>query len=132
MNALLNAALSSIWGRIINLTNLRTPDNAVGRNYTIRSVTQDFVEIQTEDGSTLRIQRAAFIETMRYLIANQHTENNTCEIRSNQDREQAGPLCRAARDVNGGTRVINYIVPILAAFEILRVDGNRPNTTWLA
>lgn len=131
MNALLNAAIDHIWGQIARLKHLVTPDNAVGRTYTIIDVNPNAVVIKTEAGSQLTIQRAAFIETLRYLIENRHVATCPCEIRSNQLAEQSGPLCAATRAANGNTRVINYIVPILTAVEILECSGSRPNTTWL-
>jgi hypothetical protein len=131
MNALLDTAIDHIWGQIATLRDLVTPDNAVGRTYTITGVNPGAVIIETEAGSPLTIQRAAFIETLRYLVENRHVASHPCEIRSNQLSEQSGPLCRATRAVNGNTRVINYIVPILTAVGILECSGKRPNSTWL-
>jgi hypothetical protein len=131
MDESINVALSNAWDKIANLKNLKTPDNSVGRSYTINSVTSTTVEIKTNGNSTLTIQRTAFIETLRYLVDNQHTITNPCKIGSNQKEDKAGPLCRAARAVNSGMRVINYTVPILTALEILGMNGKRPNTTWL-
>lgn len=132
MDALLNTSLRHVWSRIESLTGLETPDDAVGRGFTITSVSQDAVGITTEAGSPITIQRAAFLEALRYLAAHGHDTANPCEIRSNQLAQESGPLCAATRAVNGNTRVINYIVPILVAVGLLGVSGIRPNTTWLA
>jgi hypothetical protein len=103
-----------------------------GRAFHIRSITTNEVQITTEAGSPLTIQRAAFLEAIRYLVLHGHDRTNPCEIRSNQHAENAGPLCIVTRSVNSNTRVINYIVPILTAVGILDLSGARPNTTWLA
>lgn len=132
MNALLNTAFDHAWGQIATLNGLETPDDAVGRSFTITTVNPDSVKIATAADSPLTIQRAAFIETLRYLDTHQHNESNPCEIRSNQVAADAGPLCRAARAANNNTRVINYIVPILVAVGLLGLSGKRPNSTWLA
>jgi hypothetical protein len=132
MDALLNASLSHVWPTIGSLTRLETPDDAVGRGFKIANFGQEAVRIETEAGSPITIQRVAFLEALRYLLKHGHDTEHPCEIRSNQVAEQAGPLCAATREVNGNTRVINYIVPILVEVGLLGVSGTRPNTTWLA
>lgn len=131
MDALLNTSLLYVWEGIEPLTGLKTPDNAVGRGFTITNVSQNAVSIETEAGSPITIQRTAFLEALRYLAAHGHDTANPCEIRSNQLAQESGPLCAATRAANGNTRVINYIVPILVAVGLLGVSGTRPNTTWL-
>lgn len=131
MYALLNAAIEHIWSQIAGLDGLTTPDDRAARAFTITAVSQGAVEIATEAGSPLAIRRAAFVETLHYLVANHHVDSNPCEIRSSQLSELSGPLCAATRAVNGNTRVINYIVPILEAVGILGSSGVRRNTTWL-
>jgi hypothetical protein len=42
-----------------------------------------------------------------------------------------GPLDEATRIHSGGTMVIPYIVPILAATGIVGLSGERPNRVWL-
>lgn len=132
MDALLNAAIDHIWPKIGDMQTLTTPDDATGKNFHISSVGPNSVGITTEGGSSLMIQRIAFIEAIRYLVLNGHSKTNPCEIRSHQHAENSGPLCAATRAVNGNTRVINYIVPILVAVGILGCRGARPNTAWLA
>ncbi|WP_141243330.1 hypothetical protein [Bordetella genomosp. 1] len=131
MDALLNNSLLHVWPRIEGLTDLRTPDDAVGRAFTVEAVDRDAVEIATAGGSPIIIRRTAFLAVLRYLVAHGHGASNACEIRSNQTAEHSGPLCMAAREANGNTRVVNYVVPILAALGILGVDGTQPNATWL-
>lgn len=131
MNALLNAVIENIWGQIGDLNELFTPDNAARRLFRVIAVNENTVRIETEGGSLITIHRGAFFEALRYLLENNHTQENPCEIRSSQTAEEAGPLCVTTRMVNSNVRVINYIVPILAAVGVLGVSGRRPNTTWL-
>lgn len=131
MNSILNAALDEIWDQIETLVDLRTPDNTNGKPFRIASTHSTVVNIETARGAAISIQRDAFLATLRYLIENHHIESNRCEIRSSNDINLAGPLCRASRSANNNVRVINYIAPILAAIGFLRIDGNQPNTTWI-
>lgn len=101
--------------------------SSVARSFDITASTESTITITTERGSALVLERAAFHSTLRYLVLNRHTEENPCEIRSNDVYERAGPLCQASRDANSRTRVINYIVPILADVDFVRINGTRPN-----
>jgi hypothetical protein len=131
MNSLINAALAQIWSDIATLKHLQTPDIQKGKVFTVISVVPESVTISSEAGSSITLRKAAFMETLRYLIVNGHNADNPCVIGSNQNADDAGPLCVASRSANGNTRVISYIVPILAALGILGVSGDRPNKTWL-
>lgn len=131
MDNIISAAIDSIWLRTAEPRQLFTPDDSVSRSFNITASSQSTITIITERGSTLVLQRAAFHSTLRYLILNSHRAENPCEIRSNDAYEDAGPLCRASRDANGRTRVINYIAPILADVGFITINGNRPNSVWL-
>jgi hypothetical protein len=132
MKFLINTALSAVWPQICELRKLSTPDAAVGKSFTVVSFDQSSVDITTEGGSPLRIQREAFLEPLLYLVEHQHGQDSPCEIRSNQLDKEAGPLCRATRAVNSGTRVINYIVPMLATTNLVAFRNSRPNAVWLS
>lgn len=132
MDVLINTALSAVWSHIGAQRELRTPDALAGKSFSVVESSQASIKILTEKGSPLLIQREAFFQALRYLLANQHIPDNPCEIRSNQIAESAGPLCRVTREVNSGTRVINYIVPLLAATGLVAVRSSQPNAVWLA
>lgn len=132
MEVLLNTALSAVWPRICEHRELRTPDASAGKSFTVTRFDQTSVNITTERGSSLRIQRASFLAALRYLAQHQHGEGSPCEIRSNQLPGEAGPLCQATRAANSGTRVINYIVPILATTNLVAFRSSQPNAVWLA
>ena len=44
--------------------------------------------------------------------------------------ENAGPLCRAARQTPQTPRVITYMIPILNAFSLVGIDRETPNRVW--
>ena len=123
--------INDIWQRIIVGTELMTPDNLAGRSFSITAVGPESVSIRTQAGSPLVIRKESFVEALDYLLNNNHWQENPCNISSNQSASRSGPLCLATRNVNGNTRVINYIVPVLVSLGFLGVCGRRPNKTWL-
>lgn len=132
MDQLINASLDARWPTIQPGLNLSTPDNASGSPFSITAVNSTEVEITTDGGTPITITRNAFLEALRYLLGNQHTDQNRCQIGSNKDINQAGPLCLVARNANGvNIMIINYLLPILAHMNLVATDGNRPNTAWL-
>jgi len=131
MNALAQAAISGIWEQATQPQELSTPDNLAGRLFHVISANETSITIETQGGSPITITRDAFIATVSHLARNGHGMTNPCEIRSHQHVVEAGPLCRAAREHNHGTRVINYIVPILESVGLVSVSRDRPNRVWL-
>lgn len=132
MDALIRTAIDSIWPAVSSSRPLLTPDHSAPSSFTVVASNADTTTISTEQGTRLILERAAFHATLRYLAEHGHGLENPCEIRSNNVYDDAGPLCRAARDANNRTRVINYIIPMLADVGLVRVNGARPNTVWLA
>ena len=131
MQNLINTALNAVWPQICAPRELRTPDASAGRIFTLVKFDQTSVDITTEGGSSLRIQREAFFEALRYLTENQHGESFPCEIRFDQRGEKAGSLCHATSAVNSGTLVITYIVPMLETNGFDAFSSCRPNAVWL-
>jgi 2-polyprenyl-6-methoxyphenol hydroxylase-like FAD-dependent oxidoreductase len=112
-----------------------TPDNQRPANFSISAIGQNSVTILPQNNGLI-ITREAFESALHYLVENNHTVDHVCEIRSNNLRRDAGPLCIAARDQNRNVRCINYILPILAHNNLVGIDGTRSrahprNTTWL-
>lgn len=111
----------------------RTPDNRRGVTFSIQQIgnNQDVIKITPQN---INISRAAFLAALHYLHEYQrnHGVNTPRPISSNNDQEKAGALCVAARNQNGNTRCINYILPILGVNDLVSIDGSRrPNITWL-
>jgi hypothetical protein len=132
MEAIINTTLRAVWPQLSARRSYQTPDNSVSKAFDVTNSTEDFIAIRTDGGSTLNIYRPAFGAALRYLLENRHVAGNPCEIRSNQIANEAGPLCIATRSVNNGTRVINYIAPLLENVGIVATQGTRPNLIWLA
>lgn len=117
-----------IWSKLEAGKRYRTPDLYKGKDFYIKEKTRHGIKIQPQN---ISITKEAFLAAVHYLIQNKHYFRNQCEIRSSNSRITAGPLCLTARDKNSNVRCINYILPILQAFQIVSIDPVRPNKTWL-
>lgn len=139
MEAQINKALDAAWKIICDSDQVfKTPDNARGVPFTVYKSNDGSVWIKTgkKNNLSLRINKKAFFAALLYLKANQHGSDNKCEIASNTNPELAGPLCLATRKANTedgslGLRVITYIAPMLAATDLISLNGERPNKVWL-
>jgi len=123
----------AIWHLLSQLqinTEFTTPDNALGAAFTIERVSEEEIKIKTQNGTEVNISIRAFVEPILYLLQHHHNENNPVHIASDNDTNKSGPLCLAAREKNSNVRCINYILPILQQYEIVGIDGNRPNRCY--
>lgn len=120
--------IDKIWKKLATDQRFNTPSERA--NFYINNIAHNRVIIITENNTRINIQKEAFAATLNYLISNGHNIENPCEIRSNNDPQLAGPLCTAARQENNNIRCINYILPILAQYQMVGIDGTRPNKTW--
>jgi len=121
-------ALDEVWPQLNQQKQYSTPDSIKGKPFSIYQISPENIKIVPQN---ITISRNAFAAAIHYLLENQHNLDHPCEIRSSNSREQAGPLCIAARDQNSDVRCINYILPILQNFNIVELDSGRPNKTWL-
>ena len=121
------------WLNLVEATVFKTPDYSKGREFSIGHITEDEIHVSLKNKPiAILIKRAAFGDVVHYLGMKSYDRSHPCKIGSNNNPALAGPLCHAARVVNGNTRCINYILPILASFGVVGIDGSRrPNTTWL-
>ena len=109
---------------------LRTPDNAVGAQFSIAQVGPTTITINLASGNTLSIISGAFTAAMHYLIRNGHDLANAIDIRSNNNPNLCGPLCHITRIKNNNVRCINYILPILQHFGYVGISGKKLNSCW--
>ncbi|NOY60424.1 MAG: hypothetical protein GXO75_16050 [Calditrichaeota bacterium] len=123
--------IQGLWKHLPVDDKLRTPDEHKGVFFQIDDIDANSLRIQTEGGSTVLIQKTAFVAALHHLRLNRHDSGNKCEIRSSNNPADSGPLCAASREHNDGVRCINYILPILAFHGIVSIDGTRPNRTWI-
>ena len=119
--------VENMWPELRNIGRYRTPDQQRGQSFEITNLAADHININRNN---MAISQLSFIRVLHYLLENHGNENEPCEIRSNNDEGLAGPLCRIARQENN-VRCINYIIGILCRHDLVGVDGNRPNKTWL-
>ena len=121
--------IEGLWIHLQVGQQYRTPDLERGADFEISGRTATEIVIQPQG---LTIPARAFAATLHYLRVHDHRKTNPCRIASSSDPDKAGPLCKAAREeMPGRQRCINYVVAILAQFDILGVDGRRPNTVWV-
>lgn len=110
---------------------LKTPDNARGAQFTVKSSSSAVVKISTRNGTNIDIPISAFDAAINYLKTNKHYKGNPCKITARNSIATAGPLCRATRARTNKIRTADYILPILAFLDIVEICGKRPNTSWL-
>jgi len=120
--------VDGVWLHLAVGQSYRTPDENAGVAFEISKVSAREIAISPQN---ILISRQAFSAALHYLCNNRHDAAHPCEIRSNNNPNLAGPLCREARSYNNNIRCINYIVPILAELEIVGIGSARPNTTWV-
>ena len=125
--------IDSIWSEISKpRTQLFTPDEIKGAEFTIIESNPTLINIQTSGGSQIGIDKESFHAALHFLLSNGYTPPlKACEIGSSNGTP--GELDRVSR--KAGPRVINYILPILAEAGIVGIDGMRnskhpKNTTW--
>lgn len=120
--------IEDIWLQFLNGQDYRTPDHEKGKRFAISEITPELIRITPQN---ITITKNSFTDALHYLRSNNHYQRTPCEIRSNDDPEKAGPLCRAARGSNSNTRCINYILPILRNFGYVGISGDTVNKAWL-
>lgn len=125
--------IDEAWHHIEQDMTLNTPDERSNVTFTIIEVNANGVVILTESAQTeIPINRASFIEAIRYLQANAHDESNPCEITARKEDHAAGPFCRAIRIPNGRrTMISSYLVPILEHIGVVGMGRAQPNTVWI-
>lgn len=108
----------------------KTPDNNLGSDFIVEKSDATSISIRTTGQSIISIHRDSFVAAVQFLLkgGNLSSENAHPIGASIGD---PGSLDMATRIHSGGTMVISYIVPILAATGIVGVSGDRPNKAWI-
>lgn len=127
---------NTLWALISRLQGreLHTPSGSA--RFRITNVDANRVVIETgSQDSQLVLTRAAFQQTLDYLVNNQHFgQAQAVPISSNHTYENAGPLCQAARyraEGRPGRTNVTYILPILEQCQAVGIQSSTPNSTWL-
>ncbi len=131
MKTLSEHLIDTLWPKLVKEgTTYRTPDEQKGTEYSIQKTENSTIIIQTAGNSLITIQQESFIAAIRYLLLHGHVRpENACPIGACIDKPS--PLDQETRGPSGGTMVIPYILPMLAATGVVRVCGGRPNRVWL-
>lgn len=131
MTQLAAQTVSSVWAMLGELGTLQTPSRR--SEFGVDSVTLDRVKVAVGD-TTLVIPKAAFEAALDYLHVNDHHAGNPCAIKSDNDHEKAGPLCKVSRKLPTGSygpRNITYVLPILERLGVVEISPKLPTAVWL-
>ncbi|WP_168232074.1 hypothetical protein [Pseudomonas veronii] len=131
MTQLAAQTVLSGWAMLGDLGTLQTPSRR--SEFIIDSVTLDRVKVAVGD-TTLVIPKGAFEAVLEYLHLNDHHAGNPCAIKSDNDPEKSGPLCKVSRKLPTGTygpRNITYVLPILERLGVVEISPKLPTAVWL-
>jgi len=130
MNPLSKQLVDSLWPVLAQKeATYKTPDEQMGSEFTVKKSDESSIGIHTSGNSLITIRRDSFIAAIRYLLLQGHVNaEKSCPIGASIDN--SGPLARETSGPSGGTMVIPYILPILAATGVVGITGKRPNQVW--
>lgn len=81
----------------------------------------------------MRLPLEAFVATLVHMRDSGSNAQHPSLIRSSNHVPVQGGLCDISRGVNGDTRVITYVLPVLQHLGWVHINGDqRPNTAWLS
>lgn len=128
-----NTALDGIWNDIATVCHsgveLETP--AERSTFTVTEVRPEELVITLKSKELMTIGKVAFEGGLSYLLAHGHHASAPCKILSSRRYEDAGPLCRAARTVNG-TLNSTYVLPILKKMGLVGIDPGTSGNVAIA
>lgn len=122
--------IDSVWNFIQEGMFDFTPDETRAKTFMVERVSPNHVVVLANMNSSISIPRSAFISALQVLIDNNATQANPLRIGSSNNEENSLELCLSTKAQCNGTRVINYIAPILLRMGIVGIGHDRPNTIW--
>lgn len=129
----LTATLSAQLQNLPHGTLLHTPDRRRARQFSILGYRADALYVQTQGGSEIRIPLQAFVRTLAHMHASEIVAPRPSVVGSSNQEPVLGGLCAISRGVNGETRWITYVLPVLQHLGWVHIDGEqRPNIAWMA
>lgn len=124
--------IESNWQKITAGVFEPTPDESRASTFIVEAIDGTGLTILANMNAPIRIGRDAFIEVISILLqSGATTEANSLRIGSSNNASNSLGLCLDTKALCGGTRVINYIVPLLSRMGLVRIGHQRPNTVWL-
>lgn len=126
--------VASLWSQMGGLGMLHTPSKRSA--FSIKRVAPDQITVATgKSGTTLvGVPKRAFESALGYLHTHCHHVGNPCEIESSNPVDKAGPLCLASRQLSSGkfgSRNITYVLPILQALGVVKINPKETTSVWL-
>jgi hypothetical protein len=104
---------------------LRTPDDRMGKPFTIASVDAETVSVKTARGGRVRISLFTFDTAVKYLA--------DLGIRGDRWLETKDENFQAVLNMeNDRVRAASYVLAILERAGLVEIDGRRPNRVRLA
>jgi len=106
-------------------TKLRTPDNRVGKPFTVDKADLEGVDVRTDRGGRVRISLFTFDTAVKYVTDYGCVGDNWMPVKDEG-------LQMLLNSENDRVRASSYVISILGAAGIFDVDGNRPNRVRIA
>jgi len=103
---------------------LHTPDDKVGKPFTVEKVDLEGVDVRTQRGGKVRISLFTFDTAIKYLT------DHSCFGETWMPIKDEG-LQMLLNTENDRVRASSYVLSILGAAGVLDVDGSRPNRVRL-
>jgi hypothetical protein len=113
-----------ILDRVKPGTKLRTPDERVGKPFTVEKLTLESVEVKTAKGGKVRIGLFTFETAVKFLEDNLITGEKWLPVKD----EDFQMLLNMEND---RVRASSYVLGILGAADVIEIDGGRPNRVRL-
>lgn len=120
----MNTAYDIVRERIQPGAELRTPDKASGKPFTIDAVDGEAITVRTARGGRVRVSLFTFDSAVKYL--------EDFGARGEAWLEVKDEMFQAVLNMeNDRVRAASYVLGILGAAGLVEIDGRRPNRVRL-
>jgi hypothetical protein len=121
----MESAYDAVLRKIHPGDSLKTPDERVGKPFTIASVDAEAVAVRTAKGGRVKISLFTFDSAVKYLA--------DLGIRNDRWLETKDEDFQAVLNMeNDRVRAASYVLAILERAGLVEIDGGRPNRVRLA
>jgi len=118
------SAYDTVGARIKVGDELRTPDKASGKPFTVADIDTESITVRTARGGRVRISLFTFDSAVKFL------EDYGC--RGDTWLETKDETFQAVLNMeNDRVRAASYVLGILAGAKLIEIDGRRPNRVRL-
>ena len=120
----MHSAYDAVLERIKPGAELRTPDVASGKPFTIDSVDAESVTVRTARGGRVKVSLFTFDSAVKYLQDVGDFGEGWLPVKDEMFQE-------VLNMENDRVRASSYVIAILGAAELIEIDGRRPNRVRL-